>query len=161
MLVRAPASLLRGSEGGRLGRVCCSPRRAEPQPPLPLSLQESLQRHGSLAAGFHLAVQRGTHTAGIKLSQGSSPDCTPRETAQRNFLGVTQAAPVPEDVCLQLPATQSREIRKHSPCPFWSDICLCLRRQTRHTQDLCLGPGTRCACKHPCGERVTAPLVTG
>lgn len=47
-----------------------------------------------------------------------------KRTLQRNFLGVTQAAPIPDDVCLQFPAVQSREIREHSPCPFLSDICL-------------------------------------
>lgn len=41
---------------------------------------------------------------------------------QRNFLGVTQAAPVPEGVCLQFPGVQSREIRERSHCPFRSDI---------------------------------------
>lgn len=48
------------------------------------------------------------------MSSDGSPDDIPRDTVQRNFLGVTQAAPVP--------AVQSREIRECSHCPFRSDI---------------------------------------
>lgn len=86
--LRAPASLWSGREGGWLG------------------MGALLQAPSSLSKG-------GTHTAGTEpgcgrlspgLSRGSSPDNIPRDTAQRNFLGVTPAAPPPRR---RLPAVPS------------------------------------------------------
>lgn len=59
-----------------------------------------------------LLFKRGTHrwdAACFPAVTGGAPGDVPRDTVQRNFSGVTQVAPVPDDVSLQLPAARGRK----------------------------------------------------